>query len=142
MDTRPAGRRFPGGWAVIAALVASACGSTASLSDQPTDLDSGRSLARTVADQAGCRDLEDYSPIANDYWEFTCRMGDVTFLIRTATSAASRDAGTPNERGIPYKKGEFFLVSPPLQAGGDKKAAGDPVPADKLDAFPGDLINQ
>lgn len=66
-------RSLVGGLVVAAVLVAGCASSHASLDSQPQDQQSGRALARTVADTANCPNFEDYDLSATDHWDFTCQ---------------------------------------------------------------------
>jgi len=112
-----------------AVLFVAASGSSGNTSDQPYDLDSGRSLAESVASKAKCGYVEEYSLQASDHWDFTCQIGKQMFVIRTANTPASRDAGLSGDVG--YKVGPFYLVSPFQQP-------GLPSNPDSLKTFPGE----
>ncbi len=114
---------------VVAVLLVAACGTTGNITDEPHDLGSGRSLAKAVAGKANCGYIEDYSLPASDHWDFTCQIGKRMFVIRTANTPASRDAGLSSD--VPYKVGPFYLVSPFQQP-------GVALTADSLKAFPGE----
>lgn len=112
----------------------SGCAPKGSLTERPSDRDSGRALARTVAEQARCDGFEDYDVTAPDAWEFTCQAGEEMFVIRAASTRASRNAAIPGLTAahLPYRTGRFFVVWP-LATPGMRSSPRS------LDKFPGDL---
>lgn len=108
-------RSLVGGLVVAAVLVAGCASSHVSLDSQPQDQQSGRALARTVADKGNCpsSNFEDYDLSATDHWDFTCDKSDQMFLIRVVTNAAARDKAIKvlGAGGNPYKAGRFFVVN-------------------------------
>ncbi|MFF4509298.1 hypothetical protein [Streptomyces sp. NPDC001401] len=121
---------------VAAMVLAAGCGdSDVSLGSRPKDEDSGRDLARAVADHADCGSFEDYRLDAKDNWVFTCQKSDRLFGIRADVSPSNRADLIKKLRTEkqPYKAGHAFLVYE------FQKSPGRANPAADLKNFPGTL---
>ena len=126
---------------LLAATAVGCGGSDAKITDQPTDYDSGRSLAEAVAADAGCKYVESASLQSADHWTFSCDFDGSTFDIRTATSSQVRDAARPTRS--PFVVGDFYLVVP-LGPGSSEKVVPPPGPSttdiERLKSFPGQYV--
>lgn len=119
---------------VAVATLTTACGpSQVSLDSRPSDEDSGRDLAFSVAEQARCGELEDMEVNSTNRWAFTCSASGHTFQIEVFSDVAGRDAATRRLRDAraPFRAGSFFVVS----SDGDTSAAV----RNTLAVFPGDI---
>ncbi|MBT8161654.1 MULTISPECIES: hypothetical protein [Arthrobacter] len=92
----------------------SACSAVAAnTTATPTTADEARTLARAVADKAGCGSFEDY--IVNsrpDWWKFTCQIKDDTFSIVASRSpkARSDDETHLKETGQQYWTQDSYSI--------------------------------
>lgn len=106
------------------------------LDSRPTDADSGRALARTVADQGGCEQFaDDDRDAGTDHWRFTCNRGRHFYGVVAATSTSARDAAVTEVESTssPYRTGRYYVV---FEFG---SPGARPLPQD-LHGFPGRLV--
>lgn len=125
------------GLLAVALLAGGCAGTPVSLDSRPTDEDSARDLARTVAGRAHCAGFEDYR-LDGTTWQFTCQIGasgERMFGIRITNSATAqaRAARRLAERSTPYRAGRYFLVTEFLAPGRTTTPA-------HLTPFPGRLV--
>jgi hypothetical protein len=77
----------------LCALTA-ACSPATATDTMPTNADSARRLAQTVASNGACGSFEDYNfNRAKDTWVFTCQKQEMTFEIVAYGSEDARSAG-------------------------------------------------
>jgi hypothetical protein len=77
----------------LCALTA-ACSAGTATDTMPTNADSARRLAQTVASNGACGSFEDYNfNRAKDTWVFTCQKQEMTFEIVAYGSEDARSAG-------------------------------------------------
>jgi hypothetical protein len=78
---------------ILLALTA-ACSAASATDTVPTNADSARQLAQTVASNGSCGSFEDYNfNRAKDTWVFMCQKQEMTFEIVAYGSEDARSAG-------------------------------------------------
>jgi len=127
--------------ALAALVVLSGCSPDVPLSSRPSDVDSARDLARSVAHAGDCGSLEDLGA-GTGYWEFTCQAGDRSFTITAVSDRRALLARTAalSWSSAPVKTGKWYLVQEGLDFGQSKAGPPRPTPVSDLDRFPGRVV--
>ena len=106
-------------WTSVAIIMIAGCSriQTVDLASRPTDADSMRDLAYSVASDAGCEHVEWLGDKENAR-SFTCERSDErgTADIMAATEVAPLDeqAAYLDSLNVPYVRGQYYLVTVPI----------------------------
>ena len=112
--------------AVLLLGLSAACASATATDTMPTNIDSARQLAQTVASKGGCDSnrFEDYDlSRVRDTWVFTCQKQEKMFAIVTYGSQEARSAGINRLDESPTQAyfAKYFYAVVVMRSGGQNK---------------------